>query len=134
MDVYEINYFSFINMKTCISSHKYRMKDHVLISNSPFFFILKGHYIQSLYKLCVQVTREGGSIGEVELEWNIQNDPNNDMIETSGKVTFSSGQLEADIQVKIRGDTVAELDEVFLVQITSVSLVSPYNLIESISL
>ena len=56
------------------------------------------------------------------------------MIETSGKVTFSSGQLEADIQVKIRGDTVPELDEVFLVQITSVSLVSSYNLIESISL
>ena len=47
------------------------------------------------------------------------------MIETSGKVTFSSDQLEANIQVKIKGDTVPELNEVFLVQITSVSLVSP---------
>ena len=74
------------------------------------------------------MTREGGSIGEVELEWSIQNDPSNDMIEKSGTVTFTSGQLEADIQVKIRGDTAPELDEVFLVQIASVSLVSAHCL------
>ena len=60
------------------------------------------------------------------MEWKIQNDPNNDMIETTGKLTFAPGQLEAEIEVKIRGDTVPELDEVFLVQITSVSLVSVY--------
>ena len=60
------------------------------------------------------------------MEWKIQNDPNNDMIETTRKLTFTPGQLESEIEVKIRGDTVPELDELFLVQITSVSLVSAY--------
>ncbi len=70
-----------------------------------------------------QVTREGGSIGEVKLNWKIENDPNNDILHKSGSVDFAQGQLSAELEIQIRGDTVPELDEVFIVQIENVSLV-----------
>ncbi len=71
----------------------------------------------------MEVTREGGSLGEAELEWTVQNDPDGDLIETSGKIQFDPGQNQGNIEIKIRGDTTPELDEVFMVEITSVSVV-----------
>ncbi len=69
------------------------------------------------------MTREGGSIGEVKLNWKIANDPNNDILHKSGSVDFAQGQLSAEVEIQIRGDTVPELDEVFIVEIVNVSLV-----------
>ena len=57
------------------------------------------------------------------VNWTIQNDPDNDILETAGSVTFEPGQVEKDLELKVRGDTTPELDEVFMIQLSSTSLV-----------
>ncbi len=69
------------------------------------------------------MTREGGSHGEVESRWNVS-DPDNDLIETAGALDWAAGQLEAELELKVRGDATPELDETFFVRLTFVSLVS----------
>ena len=50
-------------------------------------------------------------------------DPNNDIVDHSGIVTFGNLITTADLPLKVRTDTVPELDEVFFVQLTGVSQV-----------
>ena len=50
-------------------------------------------------------------------------DPNNDIVDHTGVVTFGNFITTADLPLKVRTDTVPELDEVFFVQLTGVSQV-----------
>ena len=65
----------------------------------------------------------GGGIGTVIVSWEVQSDKNNDLVDHQGNVTFTNNQLSADLGLKVRGDTMAELDELFVVQLTAVSRV-----------
>ena len=56
--------------------------------------------------------------------WEVQGDKNNDIVDSQGTVTFQHNQLFGNLDLKIRGDTAAELDELFFVQLTNVSRVS----------
>lgn len=78
----------------------------------------------SLLWLFIQIERVGGGIGTVTVSWEVQGDKDNDIVDHQGNVTFSNGQLSADLGLKVRGDTVAELDELYVVQLTAVSRVS----------
>ncbi|XP_052793587.1 adhesion G-protein coupled receptor V1-like [Mya arenaria] len=69
----------------------------------------------------LQIERTGGSIGQSVVSWMVQSDKNNDLVDHAGNVTFTHGQLTSDLQLKVRGDTVPELDELFVVIITAVS-------------
>ena len=70
-----------------------------------------------------QIERTGGSIGQVEVQWELTQDSNNDFVDRNGTVIFGSLITRADLPLKVRGDTVPELDEVFDVQLTAVSKV-----------
>lgn len=74
--------------------------------------------------LSLQIERVGGSIGSSQVTWEVTNDQNNDIVDHTGNVTFSNGQLYADLGLKVRGDTVPELDEMFIVELTAISRVS----------
>ena len=51
-------------------------------------------------------------------------DQNNDIVDHNGTVTFGHDIVTADIGLKVRGDTLPELDELFVVHLTAVSKVN----------
>ncbi|KAL4228132.1 hypothetical protein ACF0H5_013567 [Mactra antiquata] len=69
----------------------------------------------------LKIERIGGSIGLTMVTWKVINDQNNDIVEHTGNVTFNNGQLYADLDLKIRGDTLPELDELFIVELAHIS-------------
>ncbi|XP_060082724.1 adhesion G-protein coupled receptor V1-like [Ylistrum balloti] len=69
----------------------------------------------------LQVLRKQGSLGESTVTWQILGQPDNDVIETTGNVTFNHEVTMATFEVKIRGDTVPELDEMYQIQLSAVN-------------
>ncbi|XP_069137444.1 adhesion G-protein coupled receptor V1-like isoform X2 [Argopecten irradians] len=69
----------------------------------------------------LQILRKQGSLGESTVTWQILGQPDNDVVETTGNVTFNHGVTLAMFEVKIRGDTVPELDELYQIQLTAVN-------------
>jgi hypothetical protein len=67
--------------------------------------------------------RTEGSIGEVIVTWQVLSDKGNDIVDHTGNVTFSNEQLSGDIGLKVRGDPIPELDELFIIEIIAVSRV-----------
>ena len=67
-----------------------------------------------------------GTIGTASVTWEIQGDPENDVVATTGAVTFTPGALQANLIISVRGDTVPELDKTYTVVLTAASLVSVY--------
>ena len=70
-----------------------------------------------------QLQRIGGSIGLTQVTWQVLTDTNNDLVDHQGNVTFINQQLTSDLELKVRGDTVPELDELFVVELVVVSRV-----------
>ena len=70
------------------------------------------------------MVREGGSIGSANVTWEVEDDPHHDLVEMGGLLHFGDGKTEAGLGVKVRGDTLPELDEMFVVTLTNVSMVS----------
>ena len=68
--------------------------------------------------------REGGSIGLVNVTWKVQEDPDNDLLDQSGVLTFDPAQTEADLVLRVWDDGIPELEETFIVSLTEVSRVS----------
>ncbi|XP_039258016.2 adhesion G-protein coupled receptor V1-like isoform X1 [Styela clava] len=73
------------------------------------------------------VVREQGTLGEVVLHWQaepgnseIGADPDTDLKESTGEVTFRDGQSNAEVIVYVKGDDTAELLERFSVKLTNV--------------
>ncbi|XP_043920117.1 adhesion G-protein coupled receptor V1 [Protopterus annectens] len=69
----------------------------------------------------LQVLRSGGALSIVTLFWEITSDPNNDLVNTYGNITFATGQTIGTVAIQIQSDDLPELDEMFLVHIISVS-------------
>jgi hypothetical protein len=57
-------------------------------------------------------------------------DDGHDLVEHSGTVAFQSGQNEAYLELKIRGDTEPELDEIATVRLTQVAYVSVKHIVD----
>ena len=74
--------------------------------------------------ICGQIVREGGLIGSVNVTWRVQSSSNNDLMENEGQVHFESGQQEADLEIRIRGDTIPEVDKGLTILLVGTSAVS----------
>ena len=71
-----------------------------------------------------QVVREGGAIGQVKVTWSSVNDTEGDLMESDGVIVFEDGQKDGEITVRIRGDTIPELEEHFGIVLVNSSKVS----------
>ena len=71
-------------------------------------------------------------IGSVNVTWKVQTFLNDDFMENEGSVHFSSGQQEANLEIRIRGDTIPEVDEGFTILLIGTSAVSEGCLIVQI--
>lgn len=73
------------------------------------------------------MVRLGGTIGSDTVNWEAFEDQDDglDLTERSGAVTFSAGQSEASLEIRVRGDTEPELDEILTVKLTQVTQVCP---------
>ena len=56
--------------------------------------------------------------------WEVSGDIYNDIVDHSGTVTFANMMTMANLLLKIRIDTVPELDELFVVNLVNVSRVN----------
>ena len=65
-----------------------------------------------------------GKIGTAIVTWEVQGNNENDIVESSGILVFGHNQTIGNIEIKIREDTVPELDETYQVQLKSVQPVS----------
>ncbi|KAL8615958.1 hypothetical protein ACOMHN_034634 [Nucella lapillus] len=77
----------------------------------------------SYQPVLLKVVRLGGSIGADTVSWRATEDvaDGQDLTESSGTVLFSSGQKEANLEIRIRGDTEPELDEMVQVRLIQVA-------------
>ncbi|KAJ8304144.1 hypothetical protein KUTeg_017727 [Tegillarca granosa] len=66
----------------------------------------------------LNVLRLQGDIGVIGVTWKILGNPGNDIVEVNGTVVFPHGVTRASIEIKIRGDTEPELNEVYQIQLT----------------
>ncbi|XP_032873159.1 adhesion G-protein coupled receptor V1 [Amblyraja radiata] len=69
----------------------------------------------------LQVSRAGGALSQVTLFWDVVSDPNNNLVDIHGNITFETGQTLADIVLQVASDDVPELDEELLMYISNVS-------------
>ncbi|ELU13347.1 hypothetical protein CAPTEDRAFT_91039, partial [Capitella teleta] len=67
------------------------------------------------------VARRGGTIGSVNITWEIQSSSSEDFLESSGTLTFNPGQDQKDLVLRVRDDVTPELEESFWVILKSVS-------------
>jgi len=56
-----------------------------------------------------------------QVTWQAADDLGNDLVDTSGKVGFIAGQTTAQAEIRVRGDTVPELDEHIRIVLTATS-------------
>ncbi|OXB72852.1 UNVERIFIED_CONTAM: hypothetical protein H355_000852 [Colinus virginianus] len=71
--------------------------------------------------IVLQIVRTHGALSEVTLHWVVDCDLTEDLISTYGNVTFSVGQVRANITVQVSHDEVPELDKMFSVLIINIS-------------
>lgn len=57
------------------------------------------------------------------MQWSVRSDTKNDLVDIEGSVDFLDGETTGDIEIKIRGDKIPELDERFTIMLTSVTQV-----------
>lgn len=77
----------------------------------------------------MQVDRLQGSIGSAIVTWEVIGNQENDFIEQSGTLTFAHGQVKHNLEIKVRADTLPELDESYQIQLKSVDQVLVISLI-----
>ena len=75
--------------------------------------------------------RLGGTIGSDTVSWEAFEDQDDglDLTERSGVVSFSAGQSEASLEIRVRGDSEPELDEILRVRLTQVTKVCPISVV-----
>ncbi len=76
-----------------------------------------------LFPLAPQITRRGGSIGASNVTWVVSAEGQSDVMETRGVVVFEAGQTEAGLLLRVKGDSIPELEETFLIQLVNISKV-----------
>jgi len=69
-----------------------------------------------------QIAREGGTLGESIVSWNITNDFGNDVFPHNGQTVFADKQKWTEIDIDIIGDDIPEFDENIKVVLTHVRL------------
>ncbi|CAH1797156.1 unnamed protein product [Owenia fusiformis] len=67
------------------------------------------------------IVRSDGIIGPVNVTWEFPEAAKNDIVDITGIVSFKDQQREAELSIKIRGDTFPELDEVYTVSLVDSS-------------
>lgn len=65
-----------------------------------------------------------GSIGTSTVTWQILGSTQNDIVDSTGNVTVGHEVNQAMLDIKVRGDTVPELDELYQIQLTAVDQVN----------
>lgn len=67
--------------------------------------------------------RNGGHIGSTLVTWTVSDDNSYDLLAQTGTVELLNGEGQTSIILSVRPDTIPELDELFHIQLTSVSRV-----------
>ncbi|XP_043565048.1 adhesion G-protein coupled receptor V1 isoform X2 [Chiloscyllium plagiosum] len=77
---------------------------------------------EELLNIAFFITRTKGKIGNVKVHWLLQSDSDmtGDFLVINGTVTILDSQLNAEINVQLLADDVPELDEVYIMRLTSV--------------
>ncbi|KAF7200055.1 adhesion G-protein coupled receptor V1 isoform X2 [Nothobranchius furzeri] len=72
--------------------------------------------------LSLLITRREGVMGNITVHWQVQSDSDitGDFLASSGSVMIPEGQREAAITLSLMPDTVPELEELYILQLTSV--------------
>lgn len=75
---------------------------------------------------CLQVLRLGGTIGADTVTWQASEDEDDgtDLVDKTGSVTFAAGQTSANLEIKVRGDTQPEMDEIIIIRLIQAAQVS----------
>lgn len=68
--------------------------------------------------------RKGGAIGQVNVTWEVQSDPDGDLLEKRGVLVFAQDETKKDLVLKVRDDIIPEMEESFTVVLKHVSKVS----------
>uniref|UniRef100_A0A3Q2PRU9 Adhesion G-protein coupled receptor V1 n=1 Tax=Fundulus heteroclitus TaxID=8078 RepID=A0A3Q2PRU9_FUNHE len=68
------------------------------------------------------ITRREGTLGNITVQWQIQSDSDTagDFLALAGTVMIVEGQREAEILLTLMPDTVPELEELYIIQLTAV--------------
>ncbi|XP_053180894.1 adhesion G-protein coupled receptor V1 [Scomber japonicus] len=74
------------------------------------------------FDISLQIIRREGVMGDIMVHWEIQSDSDmaGDFLALSGSVMILQGQREAEIVLRLMPDTVPELEELYIVQLTAV--------------
>ncbi|VDI35962.1 G-protein coupled receptor 98 [Mytilus galloprovincialis] len=68
----------------------------------------------------LRVDRLQGIIGTSTVTWEILGNQDNDIVDLNGIIVFNHGDTSQNLEVKVRADTVPELDETYQVKLTTV--------------
>ncbi|KAK9522609.1 hypothetical protein VZT92_019059 [Zoarces viviparus] len=74
------------------------------------------------FNISLYITRREGVMGNITVRWQIQSDSDiaGDFLALGGSVMILEGQRDAEIVLSLMPDTVAELEELYTVQLTAV--------------
>ncbi|XP_067838274.1 adhesion G-protein coupled receptor V1 [Heptranchias perlo] len=77
---------------------------------------------EELLNITFFITRTKGTMGDVKVYWKLQSDSDmtGDFFSISGAVTILDMQQNAEINVQLLADDIPELDEVYIIRLTSV--------------
>ncbi|CAG2257626.1 ADGRV1 [Mytilus edulis] len=68
----------------------------------------------------LRVDRLQGIIGTSTVTWEVLGNQDNDIVDLNGIIVFNHGDTSQNLEVKVRADTVPELDETYQVKLTTV--------------
>lgn len=90
--------------------------------SKSYQLLINRHLMVIINNYCLQIERLGGNIGDVNVTWQIVGQTT-DFLQDQGVISLLNGQTTANLDLKVRGDSIPELDETFLVQLVSASKV-----------
>ncbi|XP_060617754.2 adhesion G-protein coupled receptor V1 isoform X2 [Anolis sagrei] len=95
---------------------------HGVFEFSPESLAVNGtELLDGVGTVVLEVVRNHGALSQVTLYWLLEPDDNEDLVATSGNITFKIEQRKANLTVQIMPDEIPELDKMFSVWIINVS-------------
>ncbi|KAH0628079.1 hypothetical protein JD844_008789 [Phrynosoma platyrhinos] len=95
---------------------------HGVFEFSPEFLAVNGTEPEDgVGRVTLEVVRNYGALSQVTLYWFTVPDDNEDLVATSGNITFNIEQRKANLTVQIMPDEIPELDKMFSIWIINVS-------------
>uniref|UniRef100_G1KP04 Adhesion G-protein coupled receptor V1 n=1 Tax=Anolis carolinensis TaxID=28377 RepID=G1KP04_ANOCA len=95
---------------------------HGVFEFSPESLVVNGtELLDGVGTVMFEVVRNYGALSQVTLYWLLAPDDNEDLVATSGNITFNIEQRKANLTMQIMPDEIPELDKMFSLWISNVS-------------